>query len=854
MLMMLDAPEDLILDPPAQAQQPASEDEALSPSAPEPASSPCPQDPDPDQDDLRARRQQQQDGEDGDDGDDEDAAQVIPHEFHIAKLYRLGEQDEEWQELGFYRVQLAFVERFTEQCVVLVDNALLVPKYEIPITQVEYKRDHDTTIITWQDVVGTLSPAHSQPLDMALSFEGLAGCNKIWEAICLASGKVSSDFKPGGGGNGGGEEDTLSLASPDRHHQQHQQQQQYAHHPAVSRDNLDQFVARLRNTCTHHLFRTRLVSDLTNPDHAYGNFTGLLDMFQEIDREPASARRTHELSQVYELFKQLALLDNELLFGLMLREENFALVAGCLESDPALPFRAEHRQFLAQANFRHVCPIASREVVAKIHYKFRLGFLRDVLLPRALDDSSSKLLNGMDNRVSCEIAVGLHQDASFLPELFRLMLHPATPEERSRKHQAVQLFSEFNSLVQKLGPVQRSDVYKTMFVDGQLFDLVLGTLFDPSSSAKEKLDFEQVLHFAIKQDSAVFQERMIANELLDDASKSLMGILVGLVMRDRDLGVQAMACNLLEILLNPETHSSASSSSSALVHHQQQHHQLSELPLLHHAAAAAGNGHGNGQDHLDDIPFFRHFYAKHFMPLLNVLLAPKLAASETLHLVTSLVCFCVQTHGYVIRQVLAENQDRFARAIASLATARDKILVLDSIRFVRVLVGMKESFYDNFVMEHRVLELMLQRFVEFGGLGADNLVQSAVIDLFEAIYSQSLRLGSPLLAEYAANLPSPELKHFKTFSQLDGVRNGQRREDEPIAMASPQNLLRPYHTHHHVHDEMEAAFLGVGEMAPVGGGGGGGSGGSGGDSDGEDEAESPPKKPRLDGRPREDDD
>ncbi|KAH9259364.1 hypothetical protein BASA81_002407 [Batrachochytrium salamandrivorans] len=843
--MMLDAPEDLILDPPALAQQPASgaEAEASSPPALEPASSPRPQDPDPHpRVEQRQRRQQrlQQDGEDGDD-DDEDAAQVIPHEFHIAKLYRLGEQDKEWQELGFYRVQLEFVERFTEQCVVLVDNSLLVAKYEIPITRVEYKRDHETTIITWQDVVGMLPTTDSQPLDMALSFEGIDGCNKIWEAICLASGKISSDFKSGVSGEG--EEDvdgTLPLASPDRQHSH------YAHQPTVSRDNLDQFVIRLRNSCTHHLFRTRFASDLTNPDNRYGNFTKLLDMFQEIDREPASAKRIHELSQVYELFKQLALLDNELLFGLMLREENFTLVAGCLESDPTLPFRAEHRQFLAQANFHHVCPIANGEIVAKIHYKFRLGFLRDVLLPRALDDSSSKLLNGMDNKVSCEIALGLHQDDTFLPELFRLMLHPITEEERAGRHQAVQLFAEFNSLVQKLGPMQRSDVYKTMFVDGQLFDLVLYTLFDSSSSAKEKLDFEQVLHFAIKQDSVVFQERMIVNELLNDASKSLMGILVNLVTRDRDLGVQAMACNLLEILLDPETHSS--SSLSSLVHHP----HLTEVPLCH----PGGNGSDGLHDPMDDIPFFRHFYAKHFMPLLQVLLTPGMTSSETLHLVTSVVCFCIQTHGYVIRQVLAENQDRFAQAITNLSTAKDKILVLDSIRFVRVLVGMKESFYDNFVMEHRVLDLMLQRFVEFGGLGVDNLVQSAVIDLFETIYSQSTRhaqLGNPLLAEYAAKLPGKELKHFKTFSQLDGLRNGLRRdlhlfgeegegeEEEPVAMASPQNLLRPFHTHHPAHDEMEAAFLGVGEMAAIGNGGGE-----------ELESPSPPKKPRLDGRRRQD--
>jgi hypothetical protein len=37
---------------------------------------------------------------------------------------------------------------------------------------------------------------------------------------------------------------------------------------------------------------------------------------------------------------------------------------------------------------------------------------------------------------------------------------------------------------------------------------------------------------------------------------SLLGILVHIVVRDADCGVQAMAGNLLETLLDPETHSS----------------------------------------------------------------------------------------------------------------------------------------------------------------------------------------------------------------------------------------------------------------------------------------------------------
>ena len=62
---------------------------------------------------------------------------------------------------------------------------------------------------------------------------------------------------------------------------------------------------------------------------------------------------------------------------------------GALEYDPELPARQRHREWLAErVVFKEVVPIADGALRAKIHQTYRLAYIKDVVLPRVLDDAT----------------------------------------------------------------------------------------------------------------------------------------------------------------------------------------------------------------------------------------------------------------------------------------------------------------------------------------------------------------------------------------------------------------------------------------------------------------------------------
>ena len=62
---------------------------------------------------------------------------------------------------------------------------------------------------------------------------------------------------------------------------------------------------------------------------------------------------------------------------------------GALEYDPELVMQQHHREFLRdKVVFKEVVPISDPALRAKIHQTYRLAYLKDVVLPRVLDDAT----------------------------------------------------------------------------------------------------------------------------------------------------------------------------------------------------------------------------------------------------------------------------------------------------------------------------------------------------------------------------------------------------------------------------------------------------------------------------------
>lgn len=83
------------------------------------------------------------------------------------------------------------------------------------------------------------------------------------------------------------------------------------------------------------------------------------------------------LNHLFEVFKNIFLLNKNALFEVMFAEDTIFDVVGCLEYDPNAKVRKKHRDYLKQmAKFKEVIPITNPELLAKIHQTYRVQYIQ----------------------------------------------------------------------------------------------------------------------------------------------------------------------------------------------------------------------------------------------------------------------------------------------------------------------------------------------------------------------------------------------------------------------------------------------------------------------------------------------
>ena len=88
---------------------------------------------------------------------------------------------------------------------------------------------------------------------------------------------------------------------------------------------------------------------------------GLFHMCEDLENNEG-------LHHLYEIFKNIFLLNKNALFELMFAEDTIFDVVGCLEFDPNLSTPKRHREYLKKiASFHEVIKINNPELLSKIH-------------------------------------------------------------------------------------------------------------------------------------------------------------------------------------------------------------------------------------------------------------------------------------------------------------------------------------------------------------------------------------------------------------------------------------------------------------------------------------------------------
>ncbi|RZC88134.1 hypothetical protein C5167_015941 [Papaver somniferum] len=313
------------------------------------------------------------------------------------KVYHLNE-DGKWDDRGTGHVSVDYLERSEDLGIFVSDEEDNEPLLAHPIRADEIYRRQEDTIISWRD------PEYNT--ELALSFQEPTGCSYIWEQIC----NVRRNMQYGSIGD-------LDIG------------------PRPATDNLDTSGGLHSNDDTFHSTNSELrdfpaVELSTLPLILKQSFfPKLIDLFKICE----DLENLDGLHMIFKLVKGIILLNSPHIFDKIFGDEFIMDIIGCLEYDPELPHIQHHRAFLKeQVVYKEAIPIKDPTVLSKIHQTYRVGYIKDVILPRILDEGTTANLNSIVHTNNATVISFLKDHDTFIQELFAKMRSPTTSTETKK--------------------------------------------------------------------------------------------------------------------------------------------------------------------------------------------------------------------------------------------------------------------------------------------------------------------------------------------------------------------------------------------------------------------------------------
>ncbi|KFM26862.1 Serine/threonine-protein phosphatase 4 regulatory subunit 3 [Auxenochlorella protothecoides] len=528
----------------------------------------------------------------------------------------------------------------------------------------------DDSIISWTEA--------SSGIEIALSFQEAFTCTQVWAEIQSvqdaglspraqaaklqeSAGLMHGPHLPLGPGQSPAGQDPPPETGPFPAHG--------ADLPAAELGNLPAIARSLSEASVFQ--RERLVHQLSAPGYL-GRLVGLFRVCEDLEEEES-------LAQLHVALRAAIMLNDAGLIEALLSEPLVMDVVGALEYEPGVApaARPRHREWLRdRAHLREPVPIADPGVRAKIHDTYRLGYVRDVVMPRFLDDAVLATLRSLALFNSVEVLMALAADAHAFPALFD-KLRGAKPGGGDWAD-GVGFLQELASLAKHLQASQRTTLF------GKLADLGL---------------FEVMIRVL----------ELGEPELHLRATDILLSFMHG-----RGCGMQEQVLELLRILLDPDT-MDASVERDAFIDSFYEAHAGTLVGAL--VAATRGGGvaaESAGAADTGDAPT---------------------TSAHTLGLIVELLCYCVTQHSYRIKYYILRNN--VVEKVLRLLHRKERWLVVAAIRFLRTCLGMKDEFYNRYLVKNGLLEPVIAVFLENGN--RYNLLNSVVLELFEFMWRENMK-------------------------------------------------------------------------------------------------------------------
>ncbi|EEB19026.1 conserved hypothetical protein [Pediculus humanus corporis] len=621
------------------------------------------------------------------------------------KLYALN-ADRQWDDRGTGHVSSVYVDRLKGVSLLVraeSDGSLLLESKIQPDTAYQKQQD---TLIVWSE---------GDNFDLALSFQEKGGCDEIWEKICQVQGKDPSV------------EVTQDIVeeSEDERFDDINDSGNPVELPLCELSRLEE-INEVIGSCLSSQNRKEKVAILLENEGYIKKLLNLFRMCEDIENSQG-------LHHLYEIFKNIFLLNKNALFEVMFAEDTIFDVVGCLEYDPASPTPKRHRQYLKQlAKFKEVIPITNAELLAKIHQTYRVQYIQDVVLPApsVFEDNMLSTLSSFIFFNKVEIVTLIQEDERFLSELFAQLTDDSTEDVKRRD--LVLFLKEFCNFSQNLQPPAKEAFYKTLSSLGILQALEITLAIDDAQTKTASID---ILTYIVEYSPSVVREYTLQQANNTEEDQFLMNVIIEQMMCDNDpeLGGAVQLSGILKILLDPENMLTSTNKS-------------------------------------EKTDFLNYFY-KHSI---HVLIAPLLLNTsedkpgkedhqtvQLLGLILELLSFCVEHHTYHIKNCVL-NKDLLRRILVLMKSSHG-FLVLGALRFMRKIVALKDEFYNRYITKGNLFAPVIDAFLRNNG--RYNLLDSAVLEMFEFIKVEDIKtLYSHVVENYGKLLD--DVEYVQTFKSL----------------------------------------------------------------------------------------
>lgn len=668
---------------------------------------------------------------------------VVSDPLQRVKVYRLNDEGK-WDDRGTGHVTVDYVERSESVGLVVIDEedneTLLI--HRISADDI-YRRQEDT-IIAWRDPeIAT---------ELALSFQEAMGCSFIWDQICSIQRSIHFPTI-------GGPETVVRPINDDLEHSGTSQGNDDAAHggnselrelPQVELSTLPLILKTVMEGCIMDHIR---VAELIVQNQTF--IPKLLDLFKICE----DLENNDGLHLIFKIVKGIILLNNTQIFEKLFSDEYIMDIVGALEYDPEIPFHQEHRAFLReQVLFKEAIPIRDISLLSKIHQTYRISYIKDVILPRVLDESTLATLNSIIHNNNGAVVSSLKDDNAFIQELFAKLKSPDTPDEV--KKNLILFLQEFCSLSKSLLPANQMRLFRDL-VDNGLFEIVTSSL--QSEDRLLRLTGTDILIVVLNQDPSLLRTFMIQQQ-----GNILFGLLVKGMSTDYGEDMHCQFLEIIRMLLDPYTMAGSQRDTIVEIFYEKHLDQL--VDVITSSCPAKESTEASGK-----VTNYDHENGR-----------PSSISPDILSNITELLCFCVLHHSYRIKYYLLRNNG--IEKVLCLTRRKEKYLVAAAVRFLRTILSRNDAYLNRHIVNHNLFEPVIQAFTANGN--RYNLLNSAVLELIEYIRKENIKF----MVEYLINKFSDQLEKLDCVGTFQALKLKYEQTLDGVTTRSVSGGKGPNHS------------------------------------------------------------